>query len=100
MKFHHILGMYWIGATIQRMKKQYENKRGDSTLILLVNVCFEWVKSWFEPLSYQLKRVKAYDAYSHENENNSKATGSDKCIENEIENVNLYIPEDIYGVML
>ena len=82
------------------MKKENENKRGASTLRLLVNICFEWVKSWLERLSYQLKRVEAHDAYSHENENPPKATESEKCIENEIESVNLYIPEDIYGVML
>ena len=82
------------------MKKENENKRGASTLRFLVNICFEWDKAWLKRLSYQLKRVEAHDAYSHENENHSRATESEKCIENEIESVNLYISEDIYGVML
>ena len=92
--------MYWIGATILRKEKEKETKRGASTLRLLVNICFEWLKSWFERLGYQLKRIKEYDANSDENENHSKATGLEQCIENETDNANLYIPEDIYGVML
>ena len=82
------------------MEKENENKIRASTLRLLFNICFEWVKSWLERLSYQLKRVEAHDANSNENEDHSKATDSEKCIENEIESINLYVPEDIYGVML
>ena len=89
--------MYWIGNTILIMEKENENNRRASTLRLLVNVCFEWLKSWFERLGYQLKRIEAHDANSHENKNHSKAMNSEKCIENEIESVNLYIPEDIYA---
>ena len=78
------------------MEKENKNTRVVSILRLLLNICFGWLKSGFEHLSYQLKWVKEYDANSQENENLSKTTVSEKYIEN----ANLYIPEDIYGVML